>query len=210
MPPEMGYFLNQSYRMHPLVTEPVSQLQYEGKLRAHPRTSKRNLQGIEPGLHIIHIDHENNNTSSIEEAEEILNRAQQLIGTPWQDIDGKDQPLPIREIGERDILIVTAYNRQVRLLKSVFKAAGLPGIRIGTFDKFQGQEAPIVFVSMATSSSDELPRGIEFLLSPNRLNVAISRAQWVCYLVRSPQLSQMEPNSANGMLMLGKLIKLCK
>ena len=210
MPKEMGYFLDQSYRMHPLVTEPVSKLQYEGKLLAHPRTLKRDLEGINPGLHVIYVDHKGNNTSSTEEADEIVRRSQALIGNLWQDIDGRDLVLPAREIGERDILIVTAYNRQVRLLKSKFRNAGLPGIRIGTFDKFQGQEAPIVFVSMTTSSSEELPRGIEFLLSPNRLNVAISRAQWVCYLVRSPQLSMMEPTSALGMLLLGKLIKLCK
>jgi uncharacterized protein len=83
-------------------------------------------------------------------------------------------------------------------------------IKVGTFDKFQGQEAPIVFVSMATSSSEDLPRGIDFLLSPNRLNVAISRAQWACYLLRSPKLSTMQPTSADGMVVLGKFISLCR
>jgi len=90
------------------------------------------------------------------------------------------------------------------------KAASLGEIKVGTFDKFQGQEAPIVFVSMATSSSEDLPRGIEFLLSPNRLNVAISRAMWVCYLYRSPQLSIMAPTTPDGMVMLGKFVSMCK
>jgi uncharacterized protein len=90
------------------------------------------------------------------------------------------------------------------------RAAGFGEIRVGTFDKFQGQEAPIVFVSMTTSSSEDLPRGIEFLLSPNRLNVAISRAQWACYVLRSLQLSVMEPVSPEGMVMLGKFVTLCK
>jgi uncharacterized protein len=105
---------------------------------------------------------------------------------------------------------VTGYNAQVRYLKSRLLQAGFDGIKVGTFDKFQGQEAAVVFVSMATSSSEELPRGIEFLLSPNRLNVAISRAQWACFVLRSPKLSIMEPVTPEGMIMLGKFVTLCK
>jgi uncharacterized protein len=86
----------------------------------------------------------------------------------------------------------------------------LPKVKVGTIDKFQGQEAAVVLISMATSSSEDLPRGIEFLLSPNRINVAVSRAQWSCFLIRSPKLSVMEPSSADGMVMLGKFITLCK
>jgi uncharacterized protein len=107
-------------------------------------------------------------------------------------------------------LVVTAYNAQVKNIKSKLTSAGLSKIKVGTFDKFQGQEAPIVFVSMATSTAEDLPRGIEFLLSPNRLNVAVSRAQWACFLIRSNNLSFMEPASVNGMVMLGKFVTLCK
>ena len=132
-----------------------------------------------------------------------------IIGKDWIDFkDGK--ALPARALSESDILIVTAYNMQVRYIKSRLAAAGYKKIKVGTFDKFQGQEAPIVFVSMATSSSEDLPRGIDFLLSPNRLNVAISRAQWACYLLRSPQLSTIQPTSADGMVVLGKFITLCR
>jgi uncharacterized protein len=98
----------------------------------------------------------------------------------------------------------------VRYLKSRLRNAGFDAIKVGTVDKFQGQEAPVVFVSMVTSSSEDLPRGIEFLLSPNRLNVAISRAQWACFVLRSPHLAVMEPTSPDGMVMLGKFVTLCK
>jgi uncharacterized protein len=209
MPPEFGYFLEKSYRMHPEVTEPVSVLQYEGKLKAHPNTENRNLIGVSPGLKIIEIAHSENNTSSMEEAVEVLSRINELIGTPWHDVDKSGKPMQERPLNHKDFLVVAAYNKQVRLIKSLLKSNKLELVRVGTFDKFQGQEAPVVLVSMATSSSDELPRGIEFLLNPNRINVAISRAQWICYLIRSPQLSYMEPTSANGMLLLGKFVRLC-
>jgi len=98
----------------------------------------------------------------------------------------------------------------VKLLKSLMNKNGWHRIAVGTFDKFQGREAPMVLVSMSTSTADDLPRGIEFLLSPNRLNVAISRAQWACYLYRSNNLSVMEPTAPEGMVMLGKFVGVCQ
>ena len=210
MPDEMGYFLEKTYRLHPLLAKPVSRLQYEGRLIADDRCSKRNLEGIDPGLHIVRVDHTGNSVKSIEEGEEISKRITCLLGKNWIDIDKNGIPLPARSIEEKDILIVTAYNAQVKYLKYLMQQIGLRNIRVGTFDKFQGQEAPIVFVSMAASDSEELPRGIEFLLSPNRLNVAVSRAKWVCYLIRSINLSHMQPSTPEGMIMLGKFVKLCR
>jgi uncharacterized protein len=115
-----------------------------------------------------------------------------------------------RPIEEKDILIVTAYNAQVKYLKSLMNKNGWRHISVGTFDKFQGREAPVVLVSMATSTAEDLPRGIEFLLSPNRINVAASRAQWASFLYRSANLSVMEPTTPEGMVMLGKFVSLCK
>lgn len=209
MPPELGYFLDTTYRMHPKLSRPVSILQYEGKLHAAEQCSKRNLVGIEPGLEIVNFDHQGNTTSSQEEADAILAKIQQIIGLEWTDVKN-GEVLPSRKIKTSDILVVTAYNMQVRRIKTTLENANVHGIRVGTFDKFQGQEAPIVLVSMATSSSEDLPRGIDFLLSPNRLNVAISRAQWCSYLYRSANLSAMEPNSPKGMVQLGKFVTLCK
>jgi uncharacterized protein len=161
-------------------------------------------------LHIVEVDHSGNTVSSIEEGDELIRRIPLLIGKAWTPVDSKGEPSSARQLVESDILVVTGYNAQVRYLKGRLRDAGYASIKVGTFDKFQGQEAPVVFVSMATSSSEDLPRGIEFLLSPNRLNVAISRAQWACFVIRSPQLSVMEPVSPDGMVMLGKFVTLCK
>lgn len=210
MPDHLGFFLDTTFRLHPKLAAPVSRLQYEDRLHSDARCELRNLEGTDPGLHIIEIDHIGNTVSSIEEADELLARIPTLIGKSWTPVTSNGQPDSPRPLTEKDILVVTGYNAQVRFLKSRLRKAGYENIKVGTFDKFQGQEAPVVFVSMATSSSEDLPRGIEFLLSPNRLNVAISRAQWACFVLRSPQLSVMEPVSPEGMVMLGKFITLCK
>ena len=210
MPDHLGFFLDKSFRLHPKLAAPVSRLQYEDRLHSEARCELRNLEGTQPGLHIVEVDHIDNTVTSIEEADELLARIPTLIGKAWTPVTSKGQPDTPRPLVETDILVVTGYNAQVRYLKSRLRKAGFGDIKVGTFDKFQGQEAPIVFVSMATSSSEDLPRGIEFLLSPNRLNVAISRAQWACFVLRSPQLSVMEPVSPEGMVMLGKFITLCK
>ena len=210
MPNHLGYFLDITYRLHPKIAQAVSRLQYEDRLQADARCSKRSLRNIEPGIHIVHVEHLGNTVSSIEEAEELLKRIPQLIGLDWTPVNGEGSPEAARPLTQSDILIVTGYNAQVRYLKAKLKAAKLGNIRVGTVDKFQGQEAPVVFVSMVTSSSEDLPRGIEFLLSPNRLNVAISRAQWACYIISSPHLAIMEPVSPDGMVMLGKFVTLCR
>jgi len=132
-----------------------------------------------------------------------------LIGKRWIGLKSDGSVENPRELTQKDILVVTGFNAQVRYLKSILRGAGYSEIKVGTVDKFQGQEAPIVFVSMVTSSSEDLPRGIEFLLSPNRLNVAISRAQWACFILRSPHLAVMEPATPDGMVMLGKFVGLC-
>jgi uncharacterized protein len=199
-----------TYRLHPTIAKAVSRLQYEDRLHADERCVRRSLSGIEPGIHVVDVEHLGNTVSSIEEADELLARIPTLIGREWTPVDSKGQPAQPRELKQSDILVVTGYNAQVRYLKSRLRKAGLGDIRVGTVDKFQGQEAPVVFVSMVTSSSEDLPRGIEFLLSPNRLNVAISRAQWACYILRSPHLAVMEPVSPDGMVMLGKFVTLCK
>lgn len=210
VPAHLGYFLEKSFRLHPLIASAVSRLQYEDRLSADERCSRRELKDVAPGIHIIDIEHLGNTVTSIEEADELLLRIPQLLGKMWTPVSSTGLASTPRPLQENDILVVTGYNAQVRYLKSRLMMEGFNGIKVGTVDKFQGQEAPIVFVSMATSSSEDLPRGIEFLLSPNRLNVAISRAQWACFLLRSPNLAVMEPTSPDGMIMLGKFVTLCK
>ena len=210
MPNDLGFFLETTFRLHPLIAKAVSRLQYEDRLQSDARCSLRDLEDVRPGIHVIDVEHLGNTVSSIEEADELLTRIPTLLGKTWTPVGGDGKPTESRALTQKDILVVTGYNAQVRYLKARLRDAGLKDIRVGTVDKFQGQEAPVVFVSMVTSSSEDLPRGIEFLLLPNRLNVAISRAQWACFILRSPHLAIMEPTSPDGMVMLGKFVTLCK
>ena len=131
---------------------------------------------------MIAADHEHCSQKSIDEGRIIEARYLELLGQRIH--DGKDS---VRAIGPQDILVVTPYNVQVNYLRSVLPA----GARVGTVDKFQGQEAPIVLISMVTSSAADLPRNIEFLYSRNRLNVAISRAQCLAVICASPKLLEL-------------------
>ena len=210
MPDNLGYFLETTFRLHPLIAKAVSRLQYEDRLLSDARCSERLLEAVDPGIHVVDVEHLGNTVTSIEEADELLARIPALLGKSWTPVGSNGKRSDSRALNQKDILVVTGYNAQVRYLKARLRAAGYSEIRVGTVDKFQGQEAPVVFVSMVTSSSEDLPRGIEFLLSPNRLNVAISRAQWACFILRSPHLSIMEPTSPDGMVMLGKFVTLCK
>jgi uncharacterized protein len=207
IPPDRGYFLDVTYRMHPRLTRAVSELQYEGLLHAAPVTRLRHLDGIQPGVNAVPVHHTENTTSSPGEASVIVELVQQLIGKSWIGArnDNTEEPRPLTP---RDIIVVAAYNAQVRLIRRVLADAGFEDIQVGTVDKFQGREEVVVIVSMATSSAADLPRGIEFLLSPNRLNVAISRAQWTCLLVHSPALLDASPSSITGMQQLGGFIQL--
>jgi uncharacterized protein len=207
MPANRGYFLASTYRMHPALAEPVSRLQYDGRLHAAPVTSMRHLESIEAGITTIQVPHEGNTTSSIEEAREVVRLAKSLLGQTW--IDAKhDVALPPRPLAEDDLIVVAAYNAQVRLIRRLLAEAGFTRVPVGTVDKFQGREAPVVIVSMATSSGEDLPRGIDFLLSPNRLNVAVSRGKWACLLVHSPALRAVAPGSVEGLNYLGAFLGL--
>lgn len=148
-----------------------------------------------------------NTTFSPEEADRVLSLVRELLGRMWTGAS-HSRRLDPRPMTEHDLILVAAYNAQVRLLKSVLVDAGLHRVQVGTVDKSQGREEVVVIVSMATSSDEDLPRGIEFLLSPNRLNVAISRAQWSCYLLPSPRLFDNRPASVQGLKRLGSFLRL--
>jgi len=136
------------------------------------------------GLRLLPVVHSGNQNSSPEEAERIQALVQTLLDgkSQWVDIDGNARPLTLN-----DVLIIAPYNAQVFELQ-----ARLPGARIGTVDKFQGQEAPVVIYSLTTSTQADAPHGMEFLYSLNRLNVATSRARCVCILVASPDVFEPE------------------
>lgn len=203
LPAERGYFLDLSYRMHPAVCGPVSRMSYDGRLRAKEEVSgARHLDGVAPGVRVLAVDHTGNSTESPEEADAIVAEISSLLGTPWTDEGGTVA------LGQQHILVVTPYNAQVVLLRRRLDAAGLPEVQVGTVDKFQGRQAAVVFVSMTASSSDDVPRGIGFLLNRNRLNVAISRAKYAAVLVRSPQLTDYLPGQPDGLIDLGAFLAL--
>ncbi|MDQ3741691.1 MAG: Upf1 family helicase, partial [Actinomycetota bacterium] len=132
------------------------------------------------GLRLLSVEHRENRQRSAEEARAIAQELELLLdGGRWTDRDGVQHPLTLD-----DVLVVAPYNAQVRCLRATLP----PGTRMGTVDKFQGQEAPVVFFSMASSSGDDVPRGMDFLFSRNRLNVAVSRAQVMTVVVCAPRL----------------------
>jgi predicted RecB family nuclease len=201
LPAELGYFLDRSYRMHPTVCAAVSRLSYDNRLRSFDEvTTARSLVGHPPGVRVITVDHDGNSTDSPEEADRIVAEIQHLLGRAWTDDHGT------RPLGAEDVLIVTPYNAQVVLLRERLDRAGLHGVRAGTVDKFQGQQAPVVFVSMTASSIDDVPRGIAFLLNRNRLNVAVSRAKYLCVIVRSPLLTEYLPGTPDRLIELGAFL----
>ncbi|AMS40144.1 TM0106 family RecB-like putative nuclease [Aminobacter aminovorans] len=184
--PEQGLFLEETWRLHPDICAFTSELFYEGKLHARPGLEQQVVQGAVhgSGLRYLPVPHASNHNCSPEEAEVVASLVHAIIegGTNWTDKDTKQHP-----VGLEDILIITPYNAQVYELSS-----RLPGARIGTVDKFQGQEAPIAIYSLASSSHVDAPRGMEFLYSLNRLNVATSRARCLSFLVCSPILLEAE------------------
>ncbi len=202
---ERGYFLDRSWRMHPLVCAAVSRLSYDGRLTSVEEvTARRCLDGIEPGVQVRTIDHDGNSTESREEAEAIVAEISALVGRDWTD---QDRTRPLRAA---DVLVVTPYNAQVVMLRHHLDAAGLADVRAGTVDKFQGQQAPVVFVSMTASSIDDVPRGISFLLNRNRLNVAVSRAKYAAVIVRSALLTEYLPGTPSGLIDLGAFLSLTR
>jgi uncharacterized protein len=210
LPIERGYFLDRSYRMHPAVCAAVSALSYEGRLHSDECAAERHLSGYRPGVHVLSVAHQGNSTESPEEADAISAEITRLLGAPWTDEHGT------RALSAADVLVLAPYNAQVSLVRNRLDAAGLDGVRAGTVDKFQGAQAPVVFISM-TASSIEVgvppayggpPRGIAFLLNRNRLNVAVSRAQYAAVVVRSGLLTEYLPATPSGLIDLGAFLAL--
>ena len=203
--PEYGYFLARSWRMHPFVAAPVSTLAYAGQLASAPGTELRAVQGIEPGLHVIPLRHRGNSTQSPEEAAEVVRLVRDLVGRSFTD---NDESRSTRPLVPADIIVVTPYNAQRQLVLDALATAGYHDVPVGTVDNFQGKEAVVSITSLAASSGRDAPRGPEFLLLQNRLNVAISRAQVVAYLIHSPALLDDLPYTPEGVARLSAFARL--
>jgi uncharacterized protein len=185
MPPDRGLFLGHTWRLHPAIARFTSEAFYDGRLTSKEHLGQQTLIGNGPvtgsGLRLVAADHTGNDNESAEEAQQVADLVMGLLaaGTHWINDKGQDGFLT-----EEDILIVAPYNAQVGAIKRLLPA----GARVGTVDKFQGQEAPISIYSMTSSSPEDAPRGMDFLYSRNRLNVATSRARCVTVVVAQPSL----------------------
>lgn len=195
IPEDRGLFLERSWRMHPDVCRFVSDAFYESRLES-AEECQRQWTALGTGLRFLPVEHRANRRASPEEARGILDELKRLLGQEWRDAEGRTRPL-----GLQDVLVVAPYNDQVALLSEV-----LPdGARVGTVDKFQGQEAVVAFFSMTTSSGQDIPRNLDFLFSRNRLNVAVSRARCLAYVVASPRLLEIECRTIEQMQMANAL-----
>jgi uncharacterized protein len=198
--PDRGLFLERTWRMHPEVCRFISDLAYDGRLQAMEECGRQRIEGpglSGTGLRYIPVEHRGNSQQSQEEVDAIAREVRRLLdGGGFVDRAGARHRLT-----PSDILVVAPYNMQVRCLLNALPA----GVEAGTVDKFQGRQAPIVFFSMATSSGDEIPRGLDFLFSRNRLNVAVSRAKAMAVLVCSPRLLETRCRTVDQMRLVNGL-----
>ncbi len=189
MPQDRGVFLGTTWRLHPAICAFTSEMFYEGKLESKPGLERQRLAGAGEfdgaGLWWVPVDHDGNQNYSIEEVDAVARLVERFLapGATWIDEHGL-----VRQLTGGDLRIVSPFNAQVNRLAERVAAFDVP---VGTVDKFQGQEAPIVIYSMATSRPEDAPRGMEFLYSLNRFNVATSRARCAVVVVASPRL--LEP-----------------
>ena len=199
--PEQGIFLPETWRMHPQLCAYISEQFYDGQLHSHPSTERQCVEASTLpsfGAWRVAVPHEGRAQISPEEGEAIRRTVDKLLAGTWTGRD--DAPRPFRK---SDIIVVAPYNAQVNELSDV-----LPGIRVGTIDKFQGQEAPVALVSMTASTAEETSRGLDFLLSRERLNVAVSRGQGLSLVFASPHLLHANCTTVEQMRLVNALCAL--
>ncbi|RWC29985.1 MAG: TM0106 family RecB-like putative nuclease [Mesorhizobium sp.] len=202
VPPDRGIFLPASRRMHPEVCRFISDQVYEGRLTSHPDTARQSVTNTSfptAGAFWVSVPHEGNAQIAPNEVAAIKAAAHDLLSGTWTDKDGTTQP-----IRQSDIIVVAPYNAQVNALRDALPE----GIRVGTVDKFQGQEAPVCLVSMTASSAEETPRGMDFLFSLNRINVAVSRAKGLALVFGAPRLREAKCETVEQMRLVNTLCAL--
>jgi predicted RecB family nuclease len=206
MPPDAGLLIDKTWRMHPDLCRFTSQTFYDGKLTGVEGLELQQILGdarlFGAGLRVVEVPHEGNSNASPEEGAVVADLLRSLLGRRWR--NRNDQLAPI---GVEQIMVVTPYNAQIRAIQSAAADAGLSRLQVGTVDKFQGREAPLVIYSMATSSADDAPRGMEFLYDLHRLNVATSRARALAVIVASPDLVRVACQTPRQMLLTNALCR---
>ncbi len=202
--PDKGILLDTSWRMHPAICDFISEAVYDGRLQSHPDCGRQTLATGDggaislpsSGIRLIEMGHEGCRQTSEAEVDTARALIDQLLGTPFVDRAGR-----AGKLGLENILVVAPFNLQVNALKAKLPA----GCRIGTVDKFQGQEAEVVIVSMTTSSPDDLPRHVDFFYSKNRLNVAVSRARTLAIVLANPRLLELEATTVEHLRLVNTL-----
>ncbi|MEB3332747.1 MAG: TM0106 family RecB-like putative nuclease [Synechococcaceae cyanobacterium] len=208
VPPDRGVFLATSWRMPPVLTDLVSQLFYQGELQGSADNAANRVlwDGRQQGLLFQPVEHDGNGSASDEEVEAIAALVERLLGQPHARMHFRDGSFHLEErpLTPDDIMITAPYNLQVnRLQRRLGHQA-----RVGTVDRFQGLQAPVAIHSLTASDGDSAPRGLAFVLDPNRLNVAISRAQCLSIVVGSPRLATAISSSVDGVRQLNRLCRL--
>ena len=214
MPADRGLFLPVTWRLPPAMCGFTSELFYEGKLEPKPGLERQVLRGNGEfegaGFWLRPIEHAGNSSASEEEAAEVARIVSLLLapGSKWIDEHGVEH-----QVTPSDIRVIAPFNAHVHRIRQRLAVVGRPGlwagdqVPVGTVDKFQGQQAPVVIYSMATSRPEDAPRGMEFLYSLNRLNVATSRAQCVCIVVCSPRMFEPECRTPRQMQLANGLAR---
>jgi uncharacterized protein len=205
--PDAGLLLDQTWRMHPSLCRYTSATFYDGKLtwaeglELQEILGSGSLEGA--GLRVVEVPHEGNTNASPEEALVVAGLVEGLLNGEWRDKHGVS-----RVIEPGQIVVVTPYNAQIRAIEEALGRSRMPDaarVQVGTVDKFQGREAPVAIYSMATSSADDAPRGLEFLYDPHRLNVATSRARALALIVASPALIRVACRTPRQMYLANAL-----
>jgi uncharacterized protein len=202
MPEDLGLFLEHTWRLHPHITRFTSEAFYENRLESRPHLAAQALRATKPmggvGLRLMAAEHTGADSESPEEAHQVATLVRALVegGSAWVDAEGEERPLRYA-----DVLVVAPYNAQVGAIARLLP----PQARVGTVDKFQGQEAPLSIYSMTTSSPEDAPRGMSFLYSRHRLNVATSRARCVAVVVAEPALLRVRARTPEQMRLANAL-----
>ncbi len=200
LPPDRGVFIPQTWRMHSDICNFISDEIYEGRLHSHPNCD-RQTTAAGTGLRWLQAHHHGNSTSSPEEVDMVAGVINDLMCTPWTNFKGEEKPLTAE-----DFMVLAPYNDQVRAIRRRLEAdPRTAGVPVGTVDKFQGGQAAVVLFSMATSTSADMVRGADFLFSRNRLNVAISRARCLAYLICTEELLNTRARSVEEMRLIATL-----
>jgi uncharacterized protein len=206
IPSTEGVFLSTSRRMHPAICKFISEQFYESRLRPSDGCDLHTIEGFQAGLHWLEASHSQRTTHAPEEIELVASEIRMLVGKVWHDYDHEKEAVESRVLRPSDFMVVVPFNHQRRQFEQAFSSDPLlQGVRVGTVDKFQGQEAPVVFYSMTTSSKDDVSRGLQFLLSARRFNVAVSRAKCLAYVVCTRSLLNATASNIEEMRLISML-----